>query len=220
VNSAGQDNHYTDPITNMHFSAQGYAKLTEMLKPDIAVLEGGYSIEGALPYVNVGIILALAGLDYGKVTEPDYEPEKIRQTKEVSKKVAMACDDAVRIWRGRERLREKMAAGGKFAERQRSIYYDTDDIMETQRENIRVCPDCSGVLAIDSSAGGGNRIYAVHVPRKACDACRELGHEWYRTAGALYDWVYLQDRTCDEYFSCKGKRNKWEPPCSTPSRWA
>ena len=57
INSAGQDNHYSDPITNMNFSAQGYADLTAMLAPDIAVLEGGYSIEGALPYVNVGIIL-------------------------------------------------------------------------------------------------------------------------------------------------------------------
>jgi acetoin utilization deacetylase AcuC-like enzyme len=73
VNSAGQDNHYTDPITNMNFSAQGYARLTEILSPDIAVLEGGYSIEGALPYVNVGIALALAGVDYSKVKEPDYD---------------------------------------------------------------------------------------------------------------------------------------------------
>ena len=54
VNSAGQDNHYSDPITNMNFSAQGYAALTDILKPDICVLEGGYSIEGALPYVQRG----------------------------------------------------------------------------------------------------------------------------------------------------------------------
>ncbi|MGA7877370.1 MAG: histone deacetylase, partial [Desulfoferrobacter sp.] len=47
INSAGQDNHYTDPITSMNFSAQGYAQLTHLLKPDIAVLEGGYAIEGA-----------------------------------------------------------------------------------------------------------------------------------------------------------------------------
>ena len=39
VNSAGQDNHYTDPITNMNFSAQGYAELTALLNADIAVLE-------------------------------------------------------------------------------------------------------------------------------------------------------------------------------------
>ena len=67
VNSAGQDNHYTDPITNMNFSAQGYAMLNEKLNPDIAVLEGGYSIQGALPYVNLGIILAMAGVDYSHV---------------------------------------------------------------------------------------------------------------------------------------------------------
>ena len=56
INSAGQDNHYSDPITNMNFSAQGYARLNDILNPDIAVLEGGYSIQGALPYVNLGIV--------------------------------------------------------------------------------------------------------------------------------------------------------------------
>ena len=32
INSAGQDNHFSDPITDMAFSAQGYAQLTEMLR--------------------------------------------------------------------------------------------------------------------------------------------------------------------------------------------
>ena len=74
INSAGQDNHFSDPITNMNFCAQGYAALTELLSPDIAVLEGGYSIEGALPYVNLGIILAMAGIDYSKIREPRLRP--------------------------------------------------------------------------------------------------------------------------------------------------
>lgn len=84
INSAGQDNHFTDPITNMNFTAQGYARLTSLLEPDIAVLEGGYSIEGALPYVNVGIILAMAGLDYSKVVEPDYDPVRLAQSTETT----------------------------------------------------------------------------------------------------------------------------------------
>ena len=67
INAAGQDNHFTDPLTHMNVSARGYARLTDMLGPDIVVLEGGYSIEGGLPYVNVGILLALAGLDYSHV---------------------------------------------------------------------------------------------------------------------------------------------------------
>ena len=71
INSAGQDNHYSDPLANMAITAQGYARLAEKLKADVAVLEGGYSIEAALPYVNVGIILAMAGMDYSRVIEPD-----------------------------------------------------------------------------------------------------------------------------------------------------
>ena len=47
INAAGQDNHYSDPLTNMNFKAKGYARLTEILNPDIVVLEGGYSIGGA-----------------------------------------------------------------------------------------------------------------------------------------------------------------------------
>ena len=35
INSAGQDNHYSDPITNMNFTAQGYAELTRRLNPDV-----------------------------------------------------------------------------------------------------------------------------------------------------------------------------------------
>jgi hypothetical protein len=79
INSAGQDNHFTDPLANMQVSSQGYAKLTAELKPDLAVLEGGYAIETALPYVNLGILLALAGQDYSKVIEPHYRQVELKQ---------------------------------------------------------------------------------------------------------------------------------------------
>jgi acetoin utilization deacetylase AcuC-like enzyme len=206
VNSAGQDNHYTDPITNMHFSAQGYAKLTEMLKPDIAVLEGGYSIEGALPYVNVGIILALAGLDFGKVEEPDYQPDRIKQSRDTTRMIQRVSDEVLSYWKKHSEIREKCMAGKKFAERERSVYYDTDDILETQKERIRVCCDCSGVLSIDSSTDRGYHVFAVHIPRKACKACMELGYEWCDAANSGdYNAVYLQDRTRDQYFTNKSK---------------
>jgi acetoin utilization deacetylase AcuC-like enzyme len=61
LNSAGRTTTIRSPA-NMRFSAQGYAKLNEKLAPDMAVLEGGYAIQSALPYVNTGIILAMAGL--------------------------------------------------------------------------------------------------------------------------------------------------------------
>ncbi|MDF2572900.1 MAG: hdaH [Sporomusa sp.] len=56
INSAGQDNHYSDPLANMAVTAQGYARLAEKLKADIAVLEGGYSIEDALQKKLLGIL--------------------------------------------------------------------------------------------------------------------------------------------------------------------
>jgi hypothetical protein len=200
INSAGQDNHYTDPITNMCFSAQGYAELTSRLRPHIAVLEGGYSIEGALPYVNVGIIMALAGMDYSKVKEPDYQSEKIRQSMESTLYIERLTEV---ILEARERsleVRNKNCSNLKFARRERDIFYDTDRIHERQHENLRVCPDCSGVLAIHSDTEGGKQIHAVHIPRKACKSCQELGYEWFESSRTgHYDGVFLQDRTRDQY---------------------
>lgn len=205
VNSAGQDNHYTDPITNMNFCAQGYAELTRRLKADIAVLEGGYSIEGALPYVNVGIILAMAGLDFSKVREPDYHPDKIRQSREVTKHIEKVAAEVLDSWKKAYEVKGKFLSGKKFAERDRSIYYDTDNILETQHEMLRVCPDCSGVLSIDSSTDTGYHIFAVHIPRKACNECREQGFKWYEAADMrILNRVFLQDRTEDNYLVRKG----------------
>jgi acetoin utilization deacetylase AcuC-like enzyme len=200
VNSAGQDNHYSDPITNMNFSAQGYATLTSRLKPDIAVLEGGYSIEGALPYVNVGIILALAGLDFAKVKEPDYHPGRIRQSADITRYIENLAVNINSQWEKCGEIRERNRATGKLAERQRSIFYDTDNILETQKERIRVCADCAGVLSIDSWTDTGYHIYAVHIPRKACKSCQELGYQWYdEVHGPPYDRVLLQDRSSRQY---------------------
>lgn len=77
--SAGQDNHFTDPITGLALTARGYAELMKRavdLAKDLcdgklmAVLEGGYSVEKALPYTNLGIIAAMAGMDISHIREP------------------------------------------------------------------------------------------------------------------------------------------------------
>ncbi len=201
INSAGQDNHYTDPLTNMKFSAQGYAELTSLLKPDIAVLEGGYSIEGALPYVNLGIILAMAGIDYSKVIEPDYDPEKLKQTDFVTEKIKKISDLVNGYWKQRHELREKAGKHGQIQERHREIFYDTDDILERQKERVRVCRDCPGTVVIDSSASTGLHILAVHIPRNACHDCIEIGYQAFETAAGKekFNKVFLQDRTKDIY---------------------
>jgi acetoin utilization deacetylase AcuC-like enzyme len=202
INSAGQDNHYSDPITNMNFSAQGYAALTSLLKPDIAVLEGGYSIEGALPYVNVGIILAMAGIDYSKVKEPNYDPDSIRQTPEITSYIKKLGEEILINWEQKGKIEEKIRGAKELDERDRNIFYDTDSLHEKQKETIRVCSDCSGAIRIDSSSDRGSHILAIHIPRKACRDCKGLGYKWYDTADASkYDMIFLQDRTEDKYLT-------------------
>jgi acetoin utilization deacetylase AcuC-like enzyme len=205
VNSAGQDNHYSDPITNMNFSAQGYATLTKILQPDIAVLEGGYSIEGALPYVNVGIILAMAGIDFSRVTEPDYDRDRIRQRAEVTRAVEEAARRSLHSWQQREETLQRRRSKTGIEERTRSIFYDTDNIRETQTELNRLCPDCAGAWQIASASDRGHRVLAIHIPRKACNSCRQQGLDWFEAADtSLFPLVFLQDRSLDQYNQKKG----------------
>jgi acetoin utilization deacetylase AcuC-like enzyme len=200
INSAGQDNHYTDPITNMNFSARGYADLTAILKPDIAVLEGGYSIEGALPYVNLGIILAMAGVDYSRIKEPNYNPDSIRQTPAVTAAIEKVGEVVLSVWHGRENLREELLEKPDPHKRTRNIFYDTDGIQESQSEQIQICPDCAGALRVDSSSDRGAHILAVHIPRKACSKCKDIGYRWYEAVDkGEFDHIYLQDRSEDKY---------------------
>ena len=205
INSAGQDNHYSDPITNMNFSAQGYADLTTILQPDIAVLEGGYSIEGALPYVNVGIILAMAGVDYSKVKEPNYDPASIRQTHSVTAAIEKIGEVSLSIWQQKENIKDRLMEKPTPQRRTRNLFYDTDGIQESQSEQIQICPDCAGALRIDSSSDRGKHILAVHIPRKACRKCKEIGYRWYDEADTgRFDLIFLQDRPEDKYL--EGKR--------------
>jgi acetoin utilization deacetylase AcuC-like enzyme len=195
INSAGQDNHYSDPITNMRFSAQGYALLNERLAPDIAVLEGGYSIEKALPYVNLGIILAMAGLDYSQVREPDYQPAALRQSAQITECIENEIEAVLKLWKGRKELKQRLFGSVRYSKRQKLIYYDTDGISEQQEETVRICGDCGGLVMIESAADTGRQIFAVILPGRCCPECRALGEDFFaRTNRGKLDRIYFQDR--------------------------
>jgi acetoin utilization deacetylase AcuC-like enzyme len=208
INSAGQDNHYSDPLTQMNFCARGYAEMTSLLRPDIAVLEGGYSIEGALPYVNLGIILALAGLDYSRVREPDYDSGRLRQSAGVTAAIEKTVETLLACWAQRRQIRDRMRNDERFERRRRRIFYDTDNIVETQRETVRFCESCGGAVCIDSSSDRPRRVLAVQIPRAACPECRREALHWYESADRqTYDHVFLQDRPRDR-FSERGRQTK------------
>jgi hypothetical protein len=199
INSAGQDNHFNDPITNMNFSASGYATLNARLKPDIAVLEGGYAVENALPYVNVGIIMAMAGMDTTYVKEPnydrDYKPQPANITQYIENLVA-----ELKAFFLEGKLEQPRYEAGEIVERSRDIYYDTDGIRERQQERVRCCHKCGGALSIESTSSLGLHILAVHIPRRSCSACRETAMSWYEAGSrGTFDHIYLQDRVRGVY---------------------
>ena len=197
INSAGQDNHYTDPLTNMNISAQGYAALNHRLNPDVAVLEGGYSIQGALPYVNTGIILAMAGLDYSGIYEPDYYLGKWKQTKSVTRHVEQVAQEVYKIWQNRDDLRNKQFDGQTVVKRQRRVYYDTAGIMDSQIQTFKVCGDCPGVNQVQSQNDRGASLLGITIPRQACTACREEGYRRFEEYSSKKKTCFLQDRPSD-----------------------
>ena len=175
INSAGQDNHFTDPITNMNFSAQGYALLNKKLNPDIAVLEGGYAIQGALPYVNLGIILAMAGLDYSKVIEPDYDPKRLRQDPKITDYVKRLCDLMREAYFNPPARPSKGDIVDNVYSRSKDTFYDTDNISESQVESVLLCPDCSGVVKIETWSTINPLSCCVEIPQNACGRCHDAG---------------------------------------------
>ncbi|MFR4383721.1 MAG: histone deacetylase [Phascolarctobacterium sp.] len=165
INSAGQDNHFSDPLASMQITAQGYARLADKLKADIAVLEGGYSIESALPYVNTGIILAMAGLDYSKVVEPDLSLLR-KQDARCNNRIDQLIEEAGNIYFNRQQVqKELLAKCGGIWQRRKHIYYDEDDIREEQIETVHYCnkKQCHGYFTIQTALKEHALVINVHL---------------------------------------------------------
>ena len=197
INSAGQDNHFSDPLANMNVTAKGYAELVDLLQADIAVLEGGYSVQEALPYVNTGIILSMAGLDYSRVIEPNYVEQ--HQSANVTKYI----DDLIVKWKQQWACRDEMAREALVGHTDRwvhdySVYYDESGVQEQRRETVRLYEDKIGWHSIESYGNYGpyakQSVYAMFIPWQADDATREEAFTEARQAqkrGGLQRYVVV-----------------------------
>ncbi len=199
INSAGQDNHFSDPITNMRLSARGYARMVERLNPDIAVLEGGYSIQGALPYVNLAVILALAGMDYSRVIEPLWREDLAATDPRTLDYIRKVGEAALALYAAPDSLPHGYAKEGNFWIREREVYYDTDGIREEQREELLDCPHCPGLLRIRTRTRARAWSLCLHVPRTACPACMDAGEDAFARACAENMLVELRNDILDSY---------------------
>ena len=195
INSAGQDNHFTDPLASMNVSARGYGRITERLKPDLAVLEGGYSIEDALPYVNLAILLALAGEDYSGVVEakrPTRPEVPLSRIKPYIHELKREYDQVQANWLWRA---EASLPGGYWAYIPRTIYYDTEGFQEMRYDRVRQCSHCGGTIYIESRRPPFHTRHAlVRVPFAACPECRQAGYDlWEHLIGRM-ESVTFQDQ--------------------------
>lgn len=198
INSAGQDNHFSDPLASMSVTAQGYARLADKLKANIAVLEGGYSIESALPYVNTGIILAMAGLDYSKVVEPDLSMLR-PQDERCNRRVDQLIEQVGEIYFQRQKTGKRLLeqCGGTW-QRRKGIYYDEEGIREQQVETVHYC-SCGGYFTIQTAAEGtrfGNQnAFIVCLPRHACAHCRQKAYDeaFREKKSRRWQYVFVQN---------------------------
>ena len=199
INSAGQDNHFTDPITNMRLSARGYARMVEILNPDIAVLEGGYSIQGALPYVNLAVILSLAGMDYSHVIEPLWREELVSTDPSAMRYIRDLTEQTMRLYERVDEAPHGYKKDGKFWTRDRHIYYDTDGIHEQQQESVMDCPDCPGLLVIRTRTDYRSWSLCLSLPLGACPACRAEAERQRQRAVDGKQPLEYSDRDRDVY---------------------
>ncbi|MHB1407365.1 MAG: histone deacetylase family protein [Desulfitobacteriaceae bacterium] len=195
INSAGQDNHFTDPLASMNVTAQGYAKITDMLKPDLAVLEGGYSIEGALPYVNLAILLALAGEDFSNVRETEQlrRPHiPLKTLKSYGFELTYEYKYTQPQWTVRNELH---LPAGEWVFIPHSIYYDTDGFQEIRHDRVRRCQNCGGTVYIETQRSLEKKKYAlVRIPFQACPECAQAGYDLWDYLIGRYQAVLLQDQ--------------------------
>ncbi len=194
INSAGQDNHFSDPLASMSVTAQGYARLADKLQADIAVLEGGYSIESALPYVNTGIILAMAGMDYSKVVEPDLSMLRV-QDKRCSQRVDQLIEQVGEIYFNRAKTqKELLEKCGGIWQRRKGIYYDEEGIREQQIETVHYC-SCGGYFTIQTAAEGtrfgDQSAFIVCLPRYICTKCRQQAYDEALREKKSGRWQYV-----------------------------
>ena len=100
----------------------------------------------------MAIILALLGMDYSRVLEPDGQRDLVPPPPgalELVKKEVAICAGC---GRNGERLIWIRFWYSPYYRRERRVYYDTDDILEHRVDQIKRCNKCSGYRVIYSRA--------------------------------------------------------------------
>ena len=83
---------------------------------------------------------------------------------------------------------------GDFFIRDRKIFYDTDGIMERQREELKDCDHCRGLRLIKTSSDLILTCLGVELPIDCCPACEREGYEAFNRVKDDFLIVQLLDQ--------------------------
>jgi hypothetical protein len=102
----------------------------------------------------VGIILAMAGLDYSYVREPEYRSSSLRQSEDISRYIAQEADAIYELWSRREEIREKVVCDKKYIRNNKTSTMTPRD-SRASGSGRPGCHDCGGLVMIDSRSDLG-----------------------------------------------------------------
>ncbi len=163
-----------------------------MLKPILPYLKVVTPIQGALPYVNLGISLAMAGVDYSHVREPGFNPETLRESEEIMNYIATICEGVKDIYFNPPAESAEGVISGGWSVRHRNIFYDTEGFTESQTESLLLCDSCRGLLKVETQREGGPMGFGLEIPAAACDKCRNQGYSLLEEAQVKSRYRYIQ----------------------------
>lgn len=96
--------------------------------------------------MNLGICLALAGMDATEICEPGWTPEVTRQRPQVGEYIARLCGQVRDVYfhpSAQPTEGEEDESG--WWVRRKHVFYDTDMLREGRTEAWRLCGQCSGL---------------------------------------------------------------------------
>ncbi|MBP7518221.1 MAG: histone deacetylase, partial [Desulfobulbus sp.] len=155
----------------------------------------------ALPYVTLGIGLAMAGCDYSAVREPDYNQAALAENAETMDYIRALSEEILEGYFNPEP--GDFEKKGDWFIRERKIYYDTDGILEQQRERLKDCDQCRGLRLINTSSSRILPCLGVELPIDCCPACEREGYEAFHNTHDDYLVAQLLDQ--------KNKRFEYRP---------
>jgi hypothetical protein len=123
----------------------------------------------------------MAGCDYSAVREPDFNAAALREEPDTMEYIKQSCGSLLDGYF--HPAMGDFEKQGEYFIRERKIYYDTDGILEKQREELKDCDQCRGLRLIKTSSSQIQPCLGVELPIDCCPACEREGYEAFNRQG-------------------------------------